>query len=118
MPFDSLNYLGPNAEEIRILDAMAERLATPDTWCQGTLVDRDGLEPAFCLVGALRVVQSARPNVLARRYSAAGKRVAAMLRQQTGCPVMWFNDFSSHAGVLALIAKARAAFVQEMSDAV
>lgn len=111
MPFDSLTAPPDvqNAEEIAIVVGMIETIRTPTRWTQGFLVDRTKADPSYCLIGALRFVQS-DTELLARKYTPAGKRVAKCLTRLAGGQVALFNDTNDHATVLALLVRVRRHF--------
>lgn len=107
MPFDSLPTKHPRADELAILDRMAEILATPDRWCQRSLVTTDG---SFCLIGAARVAVAD----VGFLHDPMGIFVALM-RFTGGMLPATFNDTHTHTEVLDLIARARRTFEHDGS---
>lgn len=108
MPFDSLPTEHPHADELAILDRMAELLATPDRWCQGSLATTDG---RICLAGAVWAV---------RHKSSHGvcNQVIVRLTQVSGPRYLTeFNDARerTHADILDLIARTRRTFEHDGS---
>ena len=120
MPFDSTNYVETHAEEIVILDKMAEILATPDKWCQRALllIDKSSGEAAqFCTLGALHCAThgTTDPKVLWKQEwtDAAAHNIYSRMFQILGerSPGA-FNDAetTTHQDILDLIAKTRESF--------
>jgi hypothetical protein len=98
MPFDGVDYV--SVKSLQQIDAVIERLASPDKWCKGALRSHDG---RYCIRGAVRAVGGAEtlePVILQAIGEVAGKRF---------CRIESFNDHpnTSHAQVLAVLARAR-----------
>jgi hypothetical protein len=98
MPFDGVGFV--SAKSLDQIDAVIDRLATPDKWCKGALRSHDG---RYCIRGAVRAVGTAEvlePIILQAIGEVAGKRF---------CRIESFNDHpnTSHAQVLAVLTRAR-----------
>ncbi len=125
MPFDNTSARAEVAvpEEVSILDRMARLLARPEDWCQGELIRTSETgNVSRCLYGALFQVDhgSSRP-IGYRGYGSqifqneAAQRVSEILTSlvpMTGnpFPICDFNnaDTTTHADILALLARAKA----------
>ena len=98
MPFDGVDFV--SVKSLQQIDAVIDRLATPDKWCKGALRSHDG---RYCIRGAVRAVGGAdalEPVILQAIGEVAGKRF---------CRIESFNDHpnTSHAQVLAVLSRAR-----------
>ncbi len=98
MPFDGVGFASPKSLEQ--IDAVIERLGTPDKWCKGALRSHDG---RYCIRGAVRAVGGAEvlePVILQAIGEVAGSRFGR---------IESFNDHpnTSHAQVLAVLDRAR-----------
>jgi hypothetical protein len=98
MPFDGVGFVSDKS--LQQIDAVIERLATPEKWCKGALRSHDG---RYCIRGAVRAVGAAEvlePVILQAIGEVAGKRF---------CRIESFNDHpnTSHAQVLAVLDRAR-----------
>jgi hypothetical protein len=98
MPFDGVGFASPRSLEQ--IDAVIERLATPDKWCKGALRSHDG---RYCIRGAVRAVGGAEvlePVILQAIGEVAGSRFGR---------IESFNDHpnTSHAQVIAVLERAR-----------
>lgn len=98
MPFDGVGFV--SAKSLQKIDAVIDRLATPDKWCKGALRSHDG---RYCIRGAVRAVGAAEflePIILQAIGEVAGKRFRR---------IESFNDHpnTSHDQVLAVLARAR-----------
>lgn len=130
MPFDSTDYTPANAEEIRILDGMARRLATPETWCKGAICrhGKGGVE-RMCLYGALNAEDHGTAEwfteALAPEFATEfARRVEKVMERVIDQRMGWqpgiaaFNDIHGHTGAINLIREVRAVFAGEHVDAV
>ncbi len=129
MPFDNpetrVEIDVANREEITILDALAQRLATPDLWCKRHL----SYGPSRCLLGALNEEDHGSPFYLWNdtdeqiqfvRPAAhnVGLRLADLVGDQPFSTKTYlqrsavFNNApkTTHADILGLIRRARASF--------
>jgi len=98
MPFDGVGFASPKS--LDQIDAVIERLATPDKWCKGALRSHDG---RYCIRGAVRAVGGAEvlePVILQAIGEVAGSRFGR---------IESFNDHpnTSHAQVIAVLERAR-----------
>lgn len=98
MPFDGVGFVSDKS--LRHIDAVIDRLSTPEKWCKGALRSHDG---RYCIRGAVRAVGAAdvlEPVILQAIGEVAGKRF---------CRIESFNDHpnTSHAQVLAVLNRAR-----------
>jgi hypothetical protein len=98
MPFDGVGFTSPKSVEQ--IDAVIERLATPEKWCKGALRSHDG---RYCIRGAVRAVGGAEvlePMILQAIGEVAGSRFGR---------IESFNDHpnTSHAQVLAVLERTR-----------
>ena len=98
MPFDGVGFASPKSLEQ--IDAVIERLGTPEKWCKGALRSHDG---RYCIRGAVRAVGGAEvlePVILQAIGEVAGSRFGR---------IESFNDHpnTSHAQVLAVLDRAR-----------
>lgn len=98
MPFDGVGFSSPKS--LDQIDAVIERLATPDKWCKGALRSHDG---RYCIRGAVRAVGGAEvlePVILQAIGEVAGSRFGR---------IESFNDHpnTSHAQVIAVLERAR-----------
>lgn len=119
MPFDNTSFVESpvkHAEEIAILDRMAEILATPERWCKGCKGYRDaaGNYTSFCLIGALHVAHLG-VDALSEEDPWDGTTneiFAALLRATGGVIPARYNDCltTTHPDVLDLIARTKASF--------
>lgn len=110
--------------EVQILDRVAALLCDPERWCQFTVQKGNRL----CLVGAISMADTESPyghrsltpkgeGVVSRMAELSGKFESHryMPELQAICA---FNNTSTHAEVLDLVARARASFERETVDAV
>jgi len=98
MPFDGVDFV--SVKSLQQIDAVIDRLATPDKWCKGALRSHDG---RYCIRGAVRAVgggEALEPVILQAIGEVAGKRF---------CRIESFNDHpnTSHAQILAVLTRAR-----------
>ena len=98
MPFDGVGFASPRSLEQ--IDAVIERLGTPEKWCKGALRSHDG---RYCIRGAVRAVGGAEvlePVILQAIGEVAGSRFGR---------IESFNDHpnTSHAQVIAVLERAR-----------
>lgn len=98
MPFDGVGFVSDKS--LQHIDAVIDRLSTPEKWCKGALRSHDG---RYCIRGAVRAVGAAdvlEPVILQAIGEVAGKRF---------CRIESFNDHpnTSHAQVLAVLNRAR-----------
>ena len=98
MPFDGVGFASPKSLEQ--IDAVIERLGTPDKWCKGALRSHDG---RYCIRGAVRAVGGAEllePVILQAIGEVVGSRFGR---------IESFNDHpnTSHAQVIAVLERAR-----------
>jgi hypothetical protein len=98
MPFDGVGFASPKS--LDQIDAVIERLATPEKWCKGALRSHDG---RYCIRGAVRAVGGAEllePIILQAIGEVAGSRFGR---------IESFNDHpnTSHAQVIAVLERAR-----------
>jgi hypothetical protein len=98
MPFDGVGFASPKSLEQ--IDAVIERLGTPEKWCKGALRSHDG---RYCIRGAVRAVGGAEllePIILQAIGEVAGSRFGR---------IESFNDHpnTSHAQVVAVLERAR-----------
>src|SRR5712691_18911 len=98
MPFDGVDY--GSIKSLQQIDAVIDRLATPNKWCKGALRSHDG---RYCIRGAVRAVgggEVLEPVILQAIGEVAGKRF---------CRIESFNDHpnTSHAQILAVLSRAR-----------
>jgi hypothetical protein len=101
MPFDGREEQG-RFEAFEKIDRVIDLLATPDRWCKGALLTRDGRR---CIVGAM---QAANAVAVLRRP------VLQAIREVTGASyrsIEFFNDSpaTTHAMVLTVLSRARTA---------
>ena len=98
MPFDGVELVSPRS--LQQIDAVIDRLSSPDKWCKGALRSHDG---RYCIRGAVRAVGGAdtlEPVILQAIGEVAGRRFGR---------IESFNDHphTSHAQVLAVLGRAR-----------
>lgn len=117
MPFegDLQKYIAPpvvETEAQRVIRLARELLDDPRRWGRHTFKSiRDHGEPAYCLLGALRMAHhgSVRPGTggvtqyVERALPSTG-RAREVLGDRFG--IQMFNDFSTHAEVLAVLDRA------------
>ena len=104
------------AEEIALLDATRDLIASPANWTRGAWSRRRPFRhQEYCLIGGLAHVLGVHPDtILNGQAVAAASRVHARLLRLTHCCVEEFNDKHSHAEVLALLAQAREACERDL----
>ena len=115
MPFDSAGFAETkvaHSAEIAVLDKMAEILASPKHWCKGDFRQEkrtwDGVKyRSYCLIGAL-----SRAFDVVLPQGSQDDAVYALRQAADNMYLSEYNDApaTTHADVLALIAKARASF--------
>lgn len=98
MPFDGVGFASPKS--LDQIDAVIERLATPEKWCKGALRSHDG---RYCIRGAVRAIggtELLEPIILQAIGEVAGSRFGR---------IESFNDHpnTSHAQVIAVLERAR-----------
>ena len=127
MPFD--NPVPVEVTPVTILDNMLQRLATPDKWCQRSLVEFNILgEPvSSCILGAIQLAECGKGDrknqglatgLFRQIQSPAAKEVYLRLHRAIG-DVVGFNDNpkTTHADVMHLLSRTRDSFAGG-SDAV
>ena len=90
------------------LDEMARLLATPEQWCKGAYQTQKREGQAYCIVGAYSAATGHGGD---RLYYPPGAAWLALLQQVK--TLATFNDdpATTHADILALIARARASLL-------